>query len=140
MILQSRWARWCLLTVLVCGSGSMLQAEGTQGWLNNSFKLELSPKWDLKITQELQSREVDYDHTFLKNWSLGVFRALPGSCYAGGSFKREDEDTSSGERIEYRYTIEGVNNHWDLVLNYLRQDTDDAGVIHAVNTGVEVNF
>jgi len=26
------------------------------------------------------------------------------------------------------------------VLNYLRQDTDDAGVIHAVNTGVEVNF
>lgn len=86
---------------------ALVPAADTQAWFTNGAKITLAGKWALKITQEARTQRKDYDDTFLRNASIGLFRDLPVGFYIGTSYKREEADLASLDIAENRYTLEG---------------------------------
>jgi hypothetical protein len=78
-----------------------------QGWLNNSATFSISPKWKLKLTQEMRALEITYADPYLHNLQAGVVRTLPKNFYLAVLYKREHVAVNDVGVDENRYTLEG---------------------------------
>ncbi len=92
------------------GSSSLLFADLSQGWLNNSATFSISPKWDFKLTQEIRCLDVSYADPYMYNWQGGIIYKFPKNFTFGFLYKREHTDRENLEFIadENRFTLQGT--------------------------------
>ncbi len=90
-------------------SSSMLFADLSQGWLNNSATFSISPKWNFKLTQEIRCLDVSYADPFMYNWQGGFIYKLPKNFTVGFFYKREHTDIEDLDFTadENRFTLQG---------------------------------
>ena len=93
------------MLLLITWAGSNLHAD-EQGWLNHSASFKISPKFSLKLYQEIRCHEVTYMDPYLKNWMGGMAYHLPKNFYIAALYKRESVKKTQFSFAENRYTLE----------------------------------
>ncbi len=100
------WSYWTLVALFIPVLCSNLSAS-SHGWLNNSITFTLSPKWNLKFTQEIRAFDVTYADPYLHNLQAGIVYKIPQNFYLALLYKREHVAFDDISLDENRTTFEG---------------------------------